>query len=96
MIVRAGKIEVVAPVAMLSAQVSISEETLVRFKGKHVRVIPHADEAGIKGAARWAHQLKSVGAKGRRSIPPITSHQNEFLKFTDLSCRQLSLWPTLP
>jgi len=52
----------VAPVAMLSAAAQFSPESLAGFKGKHVRIVPHVDEAGVGGASRWAKQLKEAGA----------------------------------
>ena len=52
---------VVAPVAMLCASVSIAAQALPMFKGKHVRLFPHADEAGVKAAKKWSEQLKAAG-----------------------------------
>jgi hypothetical protein len=51
----------VAPVSMLCASVSISDHALPFFKGKHVRLFPHADEAGVKAAKKWSQQLKAAG-----------------------------------
>lgn len=51
-----------APVAMLSAAPAICPDALPRFRGKHVRIFPHAEQAGLQGAARWEHQLMEVGA----------------------------------
>ena len=51
----------VAPVSMLCASVSIAEQALPLFKGKHVRLFPHADEAGVKATRKWSQQLKAVG-----------------------------------
>ena len=52
----------VAPVAMLSANSLISEEALPLFKGKHVRIVPHLDEAGRDGATKWKDALIKAGA----------------------------------
>jgi hypothetical protein len=50
----------VAPVSMLCASVSISNHALHYFKGKHVRLFPHADQPGVKAAKKWSQQLKEV------------------------------------
>ena len=60
-VVEEGRQGDVAPVAMLCASVSIAEQALPYFKGKHVRVFPHADEAGVKAARKWSQQLKAAG-----------------------------------
>lgn len=52
----------VGPVGMLSLNV-ISVDALERFKGKHVRIYPCCDEAGIDAAIRWQKQLQEAGAK---------------------------------
>jgi hypothetical protein len=57
---REGKIDTVAPVTMLSASTSIEDGALAHFHGKHVRMFPHHDEAGIKAAHRWTEQLRAV------------------------------------
>jgi hypothetical protein len=53
----------ISPVAMLSANVSIHPEALPLFVGKHVRIVPHIDKAGITGAKQWQDQLLAAGAK---------------------------------
>ena len=60
-VVEGGRQSVVAPVSMLCASVSIAEPALVFFKGKHVRLFPHADQAGVKAAQQWSQQLKAAG-----------------------------------
>ena len=50
-----------APVAMLGASCTISEEALHHFKGKKVTLYPHADQAGQEAAQRWGDQLYSSG-----------------------------------
>jgi hypothetical protein len=57
-----GAVDRVAPVAMLSANVQIHKDALEHFRGKHVRMFPHADDAGQNGAAQWKQQLTEVGA----------------------------------
>lgn len=59
---REGKRESVAPVAMLSASVSIDENALELLRGKHVRIYPHDDPAGFNAAERWTEQLTGVAA----------------------------------
>lgn len=51
-----------APVAMLGASLKIHPDALTLFRGKQIRVFPHADRAGRAAAVRWAAQLQSVGA----------------------------------
>lgn len=51
----------VAPVGMLCASVSIADQALRLFKGRHVRMFPHADDAGVKAAKKWSEQLKAAG-----------------------------------
>lgn len=51
-----------APVGMLSASPAIHAEALPLFKGKAVRIFPHAEGAGLKGAAKWQVQLFEAGA----------------------------------
>jgi hypothetical protein len=52
-----------APVTMLSSSPSIAEDALPHFKDKHVRIFPHADKAGFKGAQKWQQQIADAGAK---------------------------------
>jgi hypothetical protein len=59
---REGKGGLVAPVAMLSASVSIDENALEWFRGKHVRIYPHNDTAGLNAAELWTEQLTDVAA----------------------------------
>lgn len=51
----------VGPVAMLSASCRISSDALPHFKGKHVRLYPHQDEAGRSAAVKWRKQLIGAG-----------------------------------
>ncbi|MFT3783818.1 MAG: hypothetical protein QM790_17550 [Nibricoccus sp.] len=57
-----GRIGEVAPVAMMGAGQRISSEVLPLFRGKHVRVFPHRDEAGTRARSIWGHQLLAAGA----------------------------------
>ena len=52
----------VAPVAMLSASPEIHVEALPYFKDKVVRIFPHLDSAGMRGAKRWQQQIQKAGA----------------------------------
>jgi len=52
----------VVPVAMLSLGCSISPDALQHFKGKHVRIYPSQDKAGIEARDRWVKQLRAAGA----------------------------------
>ena len=60
-----GRLEDVAPVAMLGAGMKIPAAALPYFKGKRVRIFPDIDEKGQGQAAgrRWAKQLRGVGGK---------------------------------
>lgn len=49
-----------APVAMLSASVTISGDALPYFTGKDVVIYPHADAAGVEAADRWQKQLQGI------------------------------------
>ena len=60
-VVEEGRQGDVAPVGMLCASVSIAEQALPFFKGKHVRLFPHVDQAGVKAARKWSQQLKAAG-----------------------------------
>lgn len=51
-----------APVAMLSASPAIHPDALPHFKGKFVRIFPHSERMGLKGAAKWQAQLAAAGA----------------------------------
>lgn len=55
-----GKQTNVAIVGMLGASCSISDDALPFFAGKHVRLFPHADEAGQQAGLKWWNQLASV------------------------------------
>ena len=58
-----GKEETVAPCAILgSANHRINPEALKYFKGKHVCLYPHLDDAGHSAAKAWASQLRENGA----------------------------------
>lgn len=59
-LLREGKVNMVAPVTMLSASTSIEGGALNHFHNKRVRMFPHHDEAGIKAAHRWTSQLRAV------------------------------------
>lgn len=52
-----------APVTVLSGSPMIAEAALLHFRGKHVRIFPHADATGQKGGNRWANQLHGIAAK---------------------------------
>ena len=49
------------PVAMLGASTRIRSEVLPFLKGKRIRIVPHVDDSGDKGAKRWAQQLSGIG-----------------------------------
>lgn len=51
-----------APVGMLSASPSIPADALPFFKEKFVRIFPHSEGAGLKGAVKWQSQLLAAGA----------------------------------
>ena len=61
-VVREDALDRVAPVAMLSAGSKIGEEALPLFKGRNVRLVPHADEAGAAAGLKWSRQLLEAGA----------------------------------
>ncbi len=51
-----------APVVMLSASPQIHPDALPYFSGKKVRLFPHVDGAGLRGAIKWQAQLLAAGA----------------------------------
>lgn len=58
-----GKAESVGVVAMLgAANTRFDAEALPFFRGKHIRIFCHADEAGWKAAKAWARALVDAGA----------------------------------
>lgn len=61
-IVTEHALDLVAPVALLSATAAIASDALPLFKGRHVRIIPHNDPPGKAGAMRWKEQLVAAGA----------------------------------
>ena len=53
------------PVAMLGAGQSIHADALPFFRGRHVRILGHPGEAGLKAAKTWRKQLMGAGATVR-------------------------------
>lgn len=49
-----------AAVAMLGASARISDDAIPVFKGRRVRIIAHADEAGAEAVRRWGSQLHEI------------------------------------
>ena len=61
-VVRENAQERVAPVAMLSSGL-IASDTLEHFRGKHVRIYPCLDKAGINTVRGWEKQLHGADLK---------------------------------
>lgn len=61
-VIQEGVIGKVGPVGMLSGSSLVHPDALVHFRGKHVRIFPHLDSAGIRAAGLWQEQLKAAGA----------------------------------
>lgn len=58
-----GKAQSVAPVGVLGASNHrLAPAALAHFKGKHVTIFPHVDDAGRKAAREWALALREAGA----------------------------------
>jgi len=57
-----GRLEDVAPVAMLGAGMKIPGDALPFFKNKRIRIFPHTDEQGQAAGRRWALQFHRAGA----------------------------------
>ena len=53
------------PVAMMGAGQSIHADALPFFRGRHVRILGHPGEAGLKAAKTWRRQLMAAGATVR-------------------------------
>jgi len=49
------------PVAMLGASTHIHPIALQFMTGKSIRIVPHVDDSGGRGAKRWAQQLMGAG-----------------------------------
>lgn len=84
-VAREGAMERVCPVAMLSAGASIAPDALPAFKGKHVKIMPHNDEAGRKGASRWRDQLVTAGAAKVEFILLCDDDEIDSTPFKDLN-----------
>jgi hypothetical protein len=62
-IVAENKLDTVAPVGILGASNHrLAPEALALFRGKHVCLYPHVDDAGGKAVFAWARQFKDAGA----------------------------------
>jgi hypothetical protein len=51
-----------AAVAMLGASMSIAGESLEAFRGRKIRFVIHADDAGKASLTRWSQQLHGIAA----------------------------------
>jgi hypothetical protein len=49
------------PVAMLGAGARLHPDALALLRKKRVKIIPHADKAGLEGAHHWARVLSEAG-----------------------------------
>jgi hypothetical protein len=49
------------PVAMLGASAQLHPDALALLRKKRVKIIPHADKAGLDGAQHWARALSDAG-----------------------------------
>ncbi len=89
-----GKEKTVAPCAMLgAANHRINPDALKYFKGKHVCLYPHLDEAGSNAAKAWAIQLQENGAyveafdlSGCTKTDGSTSKDLNDINFIDVDC----------
>jgi hypothetical protein len=94
-----------APVSMLSASPRIAEDALHLFRGKLVRIFPHADPSGQKAGKQWADQLHGIAAKVEL-FSFVGLRQSNGASVNDLyDCRDLdlaeyleddNLWKLLP
>jgi hypothetical protein len=58
-----GKANTVAPAAVLGGGITkLAPDALHHFRGKHVRIFPHADAVGHKPVVAWARQIADAGA----------------------------------
>ena len=91
----------VGVVGMMSANPMIDAAALPHFAGKRIRIYPHLDAAGVKGAARWQIQLQSAGAAhvdifNLSNIHlPDGSYASDLCDLTKLPPEQLAADPTL-
>lgn len=52
-----------AAVGLLGAGASIAPDALEAFRGRRVRIVAHADDAGQEAAQRWGEQLHPLAAR---------------------------------
>ncbi len=79
-----GRQDAAAAVAMLGASSSIAGEALEAFRGRRVRFVVHADDAGRASLARWSQQLHGIAA-GMDSISFGTLHRADGKPCSDLN-----------
>ena len=101
-----GKEETVAPCAMLgAANHRINPEALKYFKGKHVCLYPHLDDAGHSAAKAWASQLRENGAyveafdlSGCRKTDGSMGKDLNDINFIDVDSyeKEWKFWEVLP
>jgi len=91
----------VGVVAMLSAMPAIDTSALIYLHGKTIRIIPHLDKAGLKGADRWKKQLLEAGAKAVDMFDlsglrrPDGRPVKDLCDLTGFTTEQLNAEPTL-
>lgn len=75
---KSGVADLVAPVAMLGAGMSIPGPAVPLFAGKRVRIFAHPDTAGQEGARRWYGQLRR-SARYVDGFTPTVGDLNDFV-----------------
>jgi len=73
-----------AAVTILGAGNDIAHEALEAFRGRRVRFVVHADEAGTKGLTNWGAKLQGIAA-GMDSISFGTLHRADGKPVKDLN-----------
>jgi hypothetical protein len=61
--ITSGTAEELAPICMATANADFGVDDIRLLIGKHIRIFPHPDIAGIKAGLRWLTQLVPVAAK---------------------------------
>lgn len=78
LLAKSGVADLVAPVAMLGAGMSIQDQAVPLFAGKRVRIFAHPDAAGQEGARRWYRQLRR-SARHVDGFTPTVGDLNDFV-----------------
>lgn len=94
----AGKLDTIAPVAVLGAAASMPEDVWPCFRGKHVRLFPHYDKVdaktgrrtGWEAAAKWEAALLEAGAASVRCFWFGTCDEDRLMRADGVPVKDLN------